>query len=751
MTSDSSSTPSSSSAPTASVDMANESANNPFFLPANENPGLILTSQPLTSLENYMTWARSVFLALSSRNKFGFVNGSISEPDSTSPLFNSWNRCNTMILSWLTNSLSPDLKASVIYINSAKDLWIDLKNRLSQDNTPRLFELQKEISHLVQGSMSVSSYFSKFKTLWDEFVNNQPFTVCNFPCACGSKTSQLDAQHKEHVFRFLMGLNDSYGTLIGQILLVEPFPPLSKVCSLILQEEKRRSIGNTVNVVQQIQQLDPVAMHVNGPRSFQGTQSYARNNGGKGNSKKERSVCTYCGFTGHVADKCYKLYGYLPGYKPKGGAKAMANQITGGFGFDGFGFGTPTGLSAQTASQVASVMAPILPCPSVASASSSSSNFLGNPFWIPPNFTHSIFSAQVIDWQCFKSNRWIIDTGATNHMVHSVSQLTTITSAVHSYVYLPNGDKAIDLAQWSMIGLGKESNGLYLLQAAVSSINAAALATTASHITSSDLWHKFAPRARKCVFLGYPHGIKGYKVLDLQSNSVYVSRDIVFYETIFPNAKCSPSSTSLLDTFVFPHVSIFDITSDIVLCPPSSSPPDLNHVNPISSPASASVESLSADSISDLIVPPASQTSSVPCSTINPTPLRRSSRSHKPPSYLSEYSCQFASTKPSSGVPYVLSDHLTYFHLGPSFHSFVMAVSSNSSELVSFQQAIQFSEWRAAMDKEIEDLEVNDTWTLTSLPPGKSAIGCKWVYRVKYLPDGTIERYKARLVAKGFT
>ena len=55
------------------------------------------------------------------------------------------------------------------------------------------------------------------------------------------------------------------------------------------------------------------------------------------------------------------------------------------------------------------------------------------------------------------------------------------------------------------------------------------------------------------------------------------------------------------------------------------------------------------------------------------------------------------------------------------------------------------------MDKKIKALEVNNTWTLTPLPLGKSAIGYKWVYRVKYLSDGTIERYKARLVAKGFT
>ena len=111
-----------------------------------------------------------MFLALSSRNKFGFVDGSIAEPDSSSTLYNSWSRWNNTVLSWLTNSLILDLKASVMYNNNAKDLWIDLKDR-SQGSTPRLFELGKEIAHLAQGSLSVSSYFMKFKTLWDEFAN----------------------------------------------------------------------------------------------------------------------------------------------------------------------------------------------------------------------------------------------------------------------------------------------------------------------------------------------------------------------------------------------------------------------------------------------------------------------------------------------------------------------------------------------------------------------------------------------------
>ena len=43
------------------------------------------------------------------------------------------------------------------------------------------------------------------------------------------------------------------------------------------------------------------------------------------------------------------------------------------------------------------------------------------------------------------------------------------------------------------------------------------------------------------------------------------------------------------------------------------------------------------------------------------------------------------------------------------------------------------------------------TWALTNLPPGFKPIGCKWIFKRKYYPDGSIEKYKARLVAKGYS
>ncbi|KAL2235336.1 UNVERIFIED_CONTAM: Retrovirus-related Pol polyprotein from transposon RE1, partial [Sesamum indicum] len=67
-----------------------------------------------------------------------------------------------------------------------------------------------------------------------------------------------------------------------------------------------------------------------------------------------------------------------------------------------------------------------------------------------------------------------------------------------------------------------------------------------------------------------------------------------------------------------------------------------------------------------------------------------------------------------------------------------------------FSEAQKHLEWRNAMKQEIDALEKNNTWELCSLPEGKKPTGCKWVFKTKLRPGGSVERHKTRLVAKGF-
>ncbi|RVW69728.1 Retrovirus-related Pol polyprotein from transposon RE1 [Vitis vinifera] len=61
------------------------------------------------------------------------------------------------------------------------------------------------------------------------------------------------------------------------------------------------------------------------------------------------------------------------------------------------------------------------------------------------------------------------------------------------------------------------------------------------------------------------------------------------------------------------------------------------------------------------------------------------------------------------------------------------------------QEALKISEWKKAVQDEIDALEKNGTWTITDLPVGKRPVGCKWIFTIKYKADGSVERFKARL------
>lgn len=102
-------------------------------------------------------------ITLTAKNKIKFVNGNLIKPDDSDPTMHAWTRCNNMVISWLLNSVSKEIAASIIYIDVARDMWLDFKDRFSQQNSPSIFELHKAISSLSQENESVSTYFTSLK------------------------------------------------------------------------------------------------------------------------------------------------------------------------------------------------------------------------------------------------------------------------------------------------------------------------------------------------------------------------------------------------------------------------------------------------------------------------------------------------------------------------------------------------------------------------------------------------------------
>ncbi|CAA7023550.1 unnamed protein product [Microthlaspi erraticum] len=278
--------------------------------------------------------------------------------------------------------------------------------------------------------------------------------------------------------------------------------------------------------------------------------------------------------------------------------------------------------------------------------------------------------------------------------------------------------------------------------------------------------HKFSPRADACVFLGYPSGCKGYKVLHLETNVISISRNVVFHETVFPfktdSSSVSPdvfSKTILplpipvgLD-FHSPVSNIAPIASDSHVVPDNFHvvPVD-SHVSDASHTSHASASRSNATSLSRETV---SQDTGQSRLLNN---MSRPKRVPKAPGYLSEYHCSFTQTSrslatpfdipPSESIPsttvYPLSNVLTYSALAPLYQSYVFSYSLET-EPTTFKQAMTSPHFRHAMNEELEAMEINRTWTIESLPPGKNVVGCKWVYTIKYKADGTIERVKLLL------
>ncbi|KAL0438668.1 UNVERIFIED_CONTAM: Retrovirus-related Pol polyprotein from transposon RE1 [Sesamum latifolium] len=137
-------------------------------------------------------------------------------------------------------------------------------------------------------------------------------------------------------------------------------------------------------------------------------------------------------------------------------------------------------------------------------------------------------------------------------------------------------------------------------------------------------------------------------------------------------------------------------------------------------------------SVNTEYMPPAT----TPSPSIPVLPPTRPLRHTKPPAWLGDFYCHNSSTSLISPAS-LASSHVEF-----------LAALSTFQEPRCYKEAQGSSEWEEAMRQELHALELNGTWEVVPLPPGKKAIGNKWVYKLKLKADGSIDRHKARLVAK---
>lgn len=151
--------------------------------------------------------------------------------------------------------------------------------------------------------------------MWEELSNYSVNCTCG-KCTCGG------AKDAEHTMSFLMGLNESFSQIRGQILLMDPIPSLNKIFSLIIQEERQRDIGTNNSTSTLAFNVRGQSNDSNKPRYSSGNQGY------KG--RKDSVYCTHCNKPGHTHEKCYKLHGFPPGYRTQSRSKNdnRANSIS---------------------------------------------------------------------------------------------------------------------------------------------------------------------------------------------------------------------------------------------------------------------------------------------------------------------------------------------------------------------------------------------------------------------------------------
>ncbi|GJT48848.1 putative transcription factor interactor and regulator CCHC(Zn) family protein [Tanacetum coccineum] len=148
--------------------------------------------------------------------------------------------CNSMVLTWILNSISAELFAGQVFSKYASVVWADLQETYDKVDGSVTFNLHKSINSLSQNGMHLSDYYHKLNSLWRQFD-----ALTSLPtCSCIAKKEIEKHNQLIKLMQFLMGLDDVYLPIRSNILTRDPLPSVKSAFAIISGEESHRGVAS---------------------------------------------------------------------------------------------------------------------------------------------------------------------------------------------------------------------------------------------------------------------------------------------------------------------------------------------------------------------------------------------------------------------------------------------------------------------------------------------------------------------------
>ena len=117
----------------------------PYDISTFDNPGLLITHVQLKG-EKYDEWACSLRTTLRAMKKFGFIDGSIKKSMDDSTDLEDWWIINSLLVSWIRNTIESSLCSTISHVEIAQGLWNDIRDRFSLVNGPRMQQIKSNLA-----------------------------------------------------------------------------------------------------------------------------------------------------------------------------------------------------------------------------------------------------------------------------------------------------------------------------------------------------------------------------------------------------------------------------------------------------------------------------------------------------------------------------------------------------------------------------------------------------------------------------